>query len=147
MSCVTTLLILTRVFTSVHRPGDRMPAWMVAHGIVHTREGFTWYTHYPRAVRISKEHGKFEWKWEWVSQPVTDIFTQVFHKDTPLQVRMLAYSAFLVIRSHVRQLVTHLKKWIKKSAQCGNGVMDDIIASVYDQLGEMEDNAGNFVFE
>ncbi|CCA76056.1 hypothetical protein PIIN_10056 [Serendipita indica DSM 11827] len=91
MSCVTTLLILTRAFTYSHQPGDRMPAWMVVHGIVHTREGFTWYAHYPRAVGISNENGKIEWKWEWV--------------------------------------------------------MDDIIAGIYDQLGELEDNAGNFLFE
>lgn len=147
MSCVTTLLIITRMFTYVHQPGYKMPAWMVIHGIVHTREGFTWYAHFPRAVPIELQDGKFSWKWEWVSQLVTDTFTRVFLDHTPIQVRMMAYSAFLVIRSHGRQLATHLKNWIKESAQCGKGVMDDIIASVYDQLGELEDNASNFVFE
>ena len=148
IACTPTLFLFTRMFADRYDADKKMPSWMVVYGLIHTGTGFLIIAHYPR-VKFQKHEGagQFSWKWEWDSHLVTSAFASTFLVETTTRQRLLAYNALLLLRAHIRYLITQFKRWATTFAAYGKGVIDDIIATIYDEEGTLKHNDVAIVFD
>jgi hypothetical protein len=111
-----------------------LPGWMFNLAWIANHHGFTIYAHYP-SVKVANDGS---WSWKMVSVMLTNIFSNVWVKPSPIGELQQAKAAFDMVVSHTSFVLDQIRKWSQARGYGEGSIMNQLIAKAHLEEGNYD---------